>query len=178
MAADVKNENDERIDWHSAFYDALRLELIEDKAYLEFEQEHLFNVNPLRADVVVIKKPANVELKKNIAKIFRGHNIIEFKSPEDHISVSDYIKTLSYPCIYQQELRVSYTDVTLTLIETAHPTGLLKFFRDVRKFQVEEKYPGVYVVTGELFPLQVIESKRLSEEDNFWLKNLSDKLKR
>ena len=104
MNVNDKTDNDERIDWHSAFYDALRLELVKDKKHLTFEREHPLNVEPLRPDVLVIKKPPDVVLDKNIAKIFRGHNLLEYKSPEDNISVSAYIKMLSYPCIYRRRL--------------------------------------------------------------------------
>jgi hypothetical protein len=36
--------------------------------------------------------------------------------------------------------------------------------------------PGVYDVKGDILPIQIIESKRLEGEENFWLRNLGAKL--
>ena len=42
--------------------------------------------------------------------------------------------------------------------------------------KVAESSPGIYTVTGERFPIQVINSRRLPLEENLWLGSLSDKL--
>ncbi|MDR3238772.1 MAG: hypothetical protein LBT44_01615 [Clostridiales bacterium] len=161
------------IDWHSAFFDAIQMELAQDRDKLQFEREHPLNVEPLRPDVLIIKKPPNAALHQKFAEIFRGHNIFEFKSPEDSLSVSDYMKTFSYPCVYQQEANISYTDVTLTMVRDSHPRELLKYLLTELKREVEEKSPGIFIVKGEMFPMQVIVSSRLPEKENIWLKNLN-----
>jgi len=46
----------------------------------------------------------------------------------------------------------------------------------VRKYKVEENSPGIYTVTGDIFPIQIIDSCRLSADENLWLKNLSNSL--
>jgi hypothetical protein len=35
----------------------------------------------------------------------------------------------------------------------------------------------IYLVTGDIIPVQIIESKRLSESENLWLKGLTNDLK-
>jgi hypothetical protein len=161
------------IDWHSAFYDAVQMELAQDRRKLQFEREHPLNLEPFRPDVIIIKKPPDAVLHQKFAGIFRGHNILEFKSPEDSLSVSDYIKTFSYPCIYQQEANVSYLDVTLTLIRNAEPRALLKYLKTVLKREVDEKSPGIFIVSGEMFPVQVLAGGKLPENENIWLRNLN-----
>lgn len=69
--------------WHPAFCSAMKLELKEDKKHLEYYNEYNLNRMPLQIDLLVIKKAAKVELKNEIGKIFKGHNIIEYKSPDD-----------------------------------------------------------------------------------------------
>jgi hypothetical protein len=44
---------------------------------------------PLRVDLLIIKKPPSLAIDKNIARIFRVDNILEFKSPGDYLSVKD-----------------------------------------------------------------------------------------
>jgi predicted transposase YdaD len=43
---------------------------------------------------------------------------------------------------------------------------------------VEETGPGIYTVIGDYLPIQIIETKRLSEEENLWLKSLTNDLER
>jgi len=45
-----------------------------------------------------------------------------------------------------------------------------------RKFTVEEKWPGIYIVSGDVLPIQIIDSGKLSEEENLWLKGLDNQL--
>jgi len=161
------------IDWHSAFYDAIQMELAQDRDKLQFEREHPLNVEPLRPDVIIIKKTPGMRLHQKFAEIFRWHNIIEYKSPEDSLSVSDYMKTFSYPCIYQKEANIPYRDITLTIVREAYPRELMKYLKTELKRVVEEKSTGIYIVKNEMFPVQLIVGKRLPEDENIWLKNLN-----
>jgi hypothetical protein len=67
-----------RITWHTAFYDAIRLELIDYLDILEFKIEHQLSREPLRIDLVIIKKKRDVVIDKKIAAVFRGQNILEY----------------------------------------------------------------------------------------------------
>jgi hypothetical protein len=43
---------------------------------------------------------------------------------------------------------------------------------------VEEPWPGVYYVVGDIIPIQIVESKRLVAEENLWLRALGNRLDR
>ena len=60
-----------RIPWHSAFVEALQLELEAYQDALEFFPEYQLTAEPLRIDCVVIKKAKDAVITKNIAAIFR-----------------------------------------------------------------------------------------------------------
>jgi hypothetical protein len=60
-----------RTDWHTAFAQALQMELYAYHDTLEFYPECQLASEPLRIDCVVIKKAKNVTIKKNIAAVFR-----------------------------------------------------------------------------------------------------------
>ncbi|GHU53247.1 hypothetical protein FACS1894200_13820 [Spirochaetia bacterium] len=62
------------------FYDAIRLELEEYLDVLNFEFAH--PINPLRIDAIIIKKDRNIDIKKNIAKVFKAVNSIEYVQHE------------------------------------------------------------------------------------------------
>jgi ribonuclease HII len=57
---------------------------------------------------------------------------------------------------------VEITDITLTFVETKYPRELVKHLTEVRSFTLEERFPGIHLVTGDIIPIQIIESKKLS----------------
>jgi hypothetical protein len=83
------------IDWHQGFRSALQLEFQAYQDALEFQGEVSLNAKPLRIDAV-IKKKADIAIPKQIARLFRKINILEYKSPEDYLSVDDWYKCLGY----------------------------------------------------------------------------------
>ena len=89
------NTEGEKIQWHPAFDAALQIELGEEAKYLTFEPEHLLSKKPMQIDVLV-KNEKKVKIRKNIGRIFRQHNIIEYKSPEDHLNIDDFYKVYGY----------------------------------------------------------------------------------
>lgn len=61
----------------------MRLELRDDKEFLEYFNEYNLNTKPLQIDLLIIKKLCKAELRSEIGKIFRKHNILEYKSKDD-----------------------------------------------------------------------------------------------
>ena len=52
----------------------------------------------------------------------------------------------------------------------------MQYIANIRKYKVEENSPGIYTVIGDIFPIQIIDSCRLSADENLWLKNLGNSL--
>jgi hypothetical protein len=168
--------DDDRLDWHSAFYDAIRLELEPYLDALEFVFEHELTTKPLRIDALIIKKIKDVVIQKNIALIFRVYNILEFKSPEAHFGINDFHRAMAYTHLYCAINTINIRDVSLTFVVTKHPREVIKHLEQDCHFTVRQRDPGIYIVEGALFPIQIIETKLLSEDDNLWLKDLSNDL--
>ena len=93
------NTNDEKIQWHPAFDAALQIELGEETKYLEFDSEHLLSKKPMQIDVLV-KNERHVKIQKNIGRIFRQYNIVEYKSPEDDLNIDDFYKVYALSLIH------------------------------------------------------------------------------
>ncbi|MDR1177419.1 MAG: hypothetical protein LBK64_01190, partial [Spirochaetaceae bacterium] len=88
---------------------------------LQFRYEYHLTSEPLRVDLLIIKKSRNLVIDKNIARIFRSDNILEFKSPGDYLSVKDFLKVYAYACLYAAITPgIELTGVTLTLVEQRH----------------------------------------------------------
>jgi hypothetical protein len=127
-------------------------------------------------DVLIIKNETDVVIDKNIASVFRRHNIVEYKSPDDYVSVDDFYKVYGYACFYKSLTKIDIADISLTFVETKHPRELIKHLREVCNYTVTEKWDGIHIVEGNLLPIQIIETKNLPVTDNIWLKNLSNDL--
>jgi len=171
-----KTSEEEGIPWHTAFFEAIQMELDEYSRDLQFTSEFPLNTRPLKIDVVIIKKSRDVVIEKNIATIFRKENIVEYKSPDDYVSVGDFYKVYGYACLYSVLNKADIKDMTLTFVESRYPRELLAHLREVRGYSVEEKQPGIYIVSGDILPVQIIDNRKLSSEENIWLKDLDKKL--
>jgi len=170
------DDDSSRISWHPAFVEALQMELQEYQDVLEFHPEYQLTSEPLRIDCVVIKKAKDVVIKKNIAVIFREWNLLEYKNPDDYVSVADFYKVYGYACLYASFNKVPITSLTISFVESRYPRKLLDHLKNERGYKVAKIGLGIYTVSGDILPIQVIESRKLSAEENLWLKSLSNKL--
>jgi len=167
------------IQWHPAFFEAIQLELDEYRGALQFIYDYQLTSGPQRIDVLIIKKTVNIPIKKNIATIFRKVNLVEYKSPDDHVSVKDFYKVYGYACQYiqlKENKNIDISDLTLSFVESHYPQDLIRHLTEQRNFVVEESYSGIYNVKGDIMPIQLIDSRKLSAEENLWLKELDNRL--
>jgi hypothetical protein len=162
----------DKIQWHAAFRQALKVELYDYINDLEFIEEHPLTTEPLKIDTLVIKKLPETRIEKNIGRIFKGHNVAEFKGPGESLDMDAYNKTFAYAYLYAYAAHVDINDVTLTLVVNKRPIELLKYLKSERNLKVEKAGAGICYIIGEVMPVQLIETKLLTEEENLWLKAL------
>lgn len=169
-----------KLQWHPAFSAALHIELEKELDVLYIEEEHVLSRKPMQVDILVIKKEKNISVKKNIGQIFRKYNIIEYKAPGDSLSINDFYKVYGYTCFYQSDtkkvMEIDPQELTITFVCNHYPYKLLKHLKKVRGIRVEKQEPGIYYLLGDSFEIQLLITKELSEETNYWLRNLRDDL--
>ena len=78
---------DTKVQWHPGFVAAMNLELAKNRDDLIFVKEYNLNTKPLEIDLLVIKKDTDASIENEIGEIFKGHNILEYKSPQDHLDI-------------------------------------------------------------------------------------------
>lgn len=93
-------ETTKRIEWHPAFQASIQIEFENEWEKLSFEPEHLLSKKPMQIDELIIKVKDNEKVQKNIGKIFRKYNIIDYKSPDDYLTINDFYKVYGYSCFY------------------------------------------------------------------------------
>lgn len=171
-------EEKRRSQWHPPFCAAMELELRAYRNALEFDREVVLNTKPIQLDLLVIKKAVDIHINNEVGAIFRGHNIFEFKSPEDGLSIDDYFKALAYACLYKaaspRENDIPYEDITISLMRERKPMKLMGWFVK-EESNIEETAPGVYYISegATIFPTQVIVSSELNETHHLWLRSLT-----
>ena len=162
--------------WHPAFQAALQVELAEDRPYLRFAEEYNLSKKPLRMDTLVIKLEPGHVIKKSIGKLFRQHNIVEYKSPEDYISINDFYKVMGYVCIYQSDtekvMEIPPEELTVTFVCSHYPAALIRYLKGNCRISLREMFEGIYYIDGLMFPAQVLVTDQLSKEDYIWLSRL------
>ncbi len=173
---------DTKIQWHPGFVAAMNLEFKENRDDLIFEKEYNLNTKPLETDLLIIKKNPAARLANEIGTFFRGHNIMEYKSPGDELNINTFYKVQGYACIYKAagtaSAKISEDDITTTIIREGRPSGLFKHLSG-KGFEITHSCRGIYRIhTGSLFPIQIIVTRELEEEGHVWLRALSEKLQK
>jgi len=153
----------------------MRLEL-RDEEGLIYQDEFDLTDKPLKIDLMIVKKSEDVVINNKIGKIFKGHNVIEYKSPTDTMNSNTFYKTIAYACLYMVSPKHAETinsdDVTITLLRNKKPVKLLQFL-ETKGYFVNNIYSGIYYITGLLFDMQVIVSSELSEKEHKWISSLN-----
>jgi len=166
----------ERIPYHPAFFQAIQAEFVDFQDVLSFEAEHVLNAEPLKVDILIIKKPDNLVITKNIGKIFKAVNIVEYKSRSDSISFEDYHKVCAYAHLYMALNGIPVTDITITFIASSYPRNLVSYLKKSCGYVIDKDSDGVYIIKGDVIKIQLIDSKNLPKNDNIWLSGLSNKI--
>ena len=91
----MKKSEKEILQWHPAFCADMQAELGEEAGKLQFQSEYPLNRKPMLIDLLIIKK-AGETIHKNIGRIFRTYNLVEYKSPKDYLAVDDFYKVYGY----------------------------------------------------------------------------------
>ena len=143
----LQNSKSTLLQWHPAFYAGIQIEFEEEAEKLQFENEHQLSKKPMGIDVLIIKKQNEDKIEKNIGRIFRKHNIIEYKSPEDYLSIDDFYKVLGYACFYKSDTNaenlIKAEEITISYVCESCPRKLIKHLEDDLKYEIVKEDKGI-----------------------------------
>ena len=169
------------LQWHPAFFAGIQIELEDEADKLTFEREYALSTKPMLIDVVIIKKNTEDAIKKNIGRIFKKHNIVEYKSPDDYLSIDDFYKVYGYACFYKSSASkqdyISANELTITFVSKSYPRKMVKHLKKIKGYSIKQVDKGIYYIFGDFFPMQLIVTSRLSSKNNLWLSSLTNDLK-
>ncbi|MDO4322967.1 MAG: 3-isopropylmalate dehydrogenase [Lachnospiraceae bacterium] len=171
---------DGKLQWHAAFDASIRIEMEEAADRMQIETEHLLSKKPMQIDMLIVKKEKGERIKKNIGRIFRTYNIIEYKAPGDYLSINDFYKVYGYACFYQADtqkvMEIDPDELTITFACYHYPRKMLEHIRRARGIVPVEQDEGIYELVGDSIAMQVIVINQLSKEKNSWLQILRNDL--
>ena len=134
---------------------------------------------PLQIDCTVVKVKKDCKIKNEIGKIFRKHNIFEYKSPKDELNIDTFYKAVAYACLYKvlpnHVNEIPAEEITITLIRDRKP---VKLMQELEKsgYECKKETVGIYYVSGVMFPVQIIASSELDVDMHVQLKALTNHL--
>ena len=102
MEEEKKRRRDQ---YHPYVCAGLHIALEEDSPYLSFEEEHQLGTGSKSIDCLIIKKDSRVQIKKDIGRIFRGHNLVEIKGYRDYLSIDKFYRALGYAFFYKTDAK-------------------------------------------------------------------------
>ncbi len=171
----------EKLQWHPGFSAALRMTFADEMKYLDLQEEYMLSKKPPQIDVLILKKAKNITIQKRIGKLFRGHNIIEYKSPDDYLSLNDFYKVYGYTCFYQSNTElikeIDPSDLTITFACNHYPREMFRHITEVRGITVKPLGKGIYHLDGDPIPMQFLHIPKLDQTENYWIQTLRTDLK-
>ena len=177
---DTQTAEGQLLQWHPAFFAGLQIEFSEEADKLEFENEHQLGTKPMEIDVLIIKKESTEPIHKNIGRIFRKYNVVEYKSPDDSLNVDDFYKVYGYACFYKADSKkvnqIRIEELTITFVCSKYPRELIRHLREKRKYSILKREEGIYYIQGDKIPIQLILTGELTDQHNLWLRSLTNKL--
>ena len=122
-----------KVEYHYGFYGAIHVEYEPTHIKMEYLQEHELGDEPVRMDMLLLKREKTV-LTDPIGEFFREHNVLEYKSPEDSLSVSDFYKAQGYALLYKgmeaSPDEISLDELTVSLFRHAYPREMLRKLKE------------------------------------------------
>lgn len=157
----------------------MKLEFWEDRDRLEFQSEVVLNTMPIKPDLLILHLRDKGKLHNDIGEFFKQYNVLEYKSPGDALTITDFYKTAAYASLYWDVYCPSDREfdrkTTLSIVREAYPRELIKDL-NARGMAVQKLHPGIYQVEYPVYMAQIIVSGQLKEEHT-WLKALTRELK-
>ena len=123
---------------------------------------------PLHIDLLIIKKRTDAVIQNEIGRIFRGYNVIEFKSPDDNLTIDDFYKTIGYACLYkglgETVNKIPAEELTISIFRDSYPHKMMAALQQ-SGMTIKERFQGIYYVSGQLpFPAQVVVTGQLKRD--------------
>lgn len=149
-----------------------------DLPELEITPEYLLSKEPIRMDLLVVKKSdAEQVIKNEIGQGMRRYNIWEYKGPDDSLHIDALYKTIGYACLYKgygkHVNEISAKDIAVSIFVESHPAKLFCQLEEDGK-KIVKKFPGIYCIEENLlFPMQIVVLSELSREEHSSLRILS-----
>ena len=165
-------EEHRKIKWHPGFYGALEFELRQYRDELTFESEHELSKEPLSMDMLIIKKTSDVVIDNAIGRLFRRHNIVEYKSPDDELSIDELYKVIAYACMYKSlGSRVNEIDarqMSISIFRSGRPRKLFSTLKELG-CTATNVTAGIYYLSGLVnIPMQIVVTSELGDEEGFY----------
>ena len=150
---------------------------------LKIIREYDLFKDPPIIDVVIIKLLDDCVIKNTVGKFFNRHNIIEFKSPKDTLSVQSFKKVIGYSFFYMSQNNIEVEDTAISLVSVRYPRKLIAYLEKRNNFNiVPSEDAGIYYIipkSGDetLLPkIQLTITSKLVAKDVEWLEKLRDNL--
>ncbi len=163
---------------HPGFYGAAELEFLSNKSVLEFHREFNLSKEPIRTDLLIIKRLTDVRIENELGHIFKRFSVVEYKNPDDALSIDDYYKTTGYACLYkglgETVDQIPADELTISIFRESYPREMFKSMKNLG-LEIKERYPGIYYISGKqaLFDTQIVVTKQLDNETHRTLRVLS-----
>jgi len=149
-----------RSDWHRGFEAVLRIDTYAYGDRVKISTEVELGADTPRADYLMLVDDAGIQMKKEIFRIFRRFNIIEYKNPNDSLNSRVIRKIRGYANLFigtaAHEGEIPEDQVTLSIFRYRKNKTLFRKMEKEGRLK-NDPVPGIYHVSGMTdLPFQIV----------------------
>jgi hypothetical protein len=169
-----KPKRKEAVPYHNAAYSAFMCLLNKEikAGDITLKDEHKLSKRPLEIDIIVLKKNKDFVIDTSWGRIFREHNIVEYKSPVDSLpDLFVFEKICAYAGIYASQNSITRKNMSLSLVCYKRPTDFFDALKKEFSYKISQEAAGIYYIYHESIAIeaslaiQVIVSNELQDSD-------------
>jgi hypothetical protein len=139
---------------------------------ITLKDEHKLSKRPLEIDIIVLKKNKDIVIDTSWGRIFREHNIVEYKSPVDSLpDLFVFEKICGYAGIYASQNKITRNNISLSLVCHKYPADFFDALKKDFGYNILHKAAGIYYIYHEniaiiaSLAIQIIVSSELQDSD-------------
>jgi len=169
--------------WTNWFVQIMKYMLGKYDGRIKITSEYPLFSDPPRIDIVIVKLLEDFVIENTVAKFFKMHNVIEFKSPKDTLNIQSFKKVIGYSFFYMSQNKVEVKDTAISFVSVRYPKRLINYLRKEKIYEIiPSQDSGIYYIIpyskgkSPLPKMQLVVSSELEAKDVQWLEMLRDNL--
>lgn len=158
-----------REQWHIPFYCSYEIDFRRFKNILQIDTGYILEQSS-EIDILTVKKKKDAKIDNGIGLLYREHNIIEYKSPDNRIDMSAWLQVMGYAFLYMRLENIkSIKDILVSLMGYNYPRKLIKELEALGYTMKHVEKGILFLENPQNIDIQIVIIREIEDEKYPWM---------